>query len=221
MPIGSDLVCDPSFEKCSANEAILRPNGTDLNMLALQYFVEIFSTPILFTGVYLITGNESSYLTETRRYMDRLNVMVWGVPFFFLSWYITFGSDWMPFSLTDEVGVYLIQYWVSNMSPLVHYTGVSVLLGTIFTTDYGENLSQDGYYYCDDDSLSVFNDQCPSEFVSLVYLALYIFQSLWFDYNHIVRGVKAIRHMDPYWNDHRGLLYPSVVYDAGLVSDEN
>ena len=44
--------------------------------------------------------------------------------------------------------------------------------------------------------------------------------ALYFDYNHILRGVRAIRHIDPFWNEHRRFLFPSLLYTFGIVDEE-
>ena len=190
-------------------------------MLGLQYFAEMLSVPIVFTTVLFITGREMNYLLSTRDYMNGLNVLVWGVPFTFVSLYLTFGSDGFLFKFVDEMSIFFIQYWVSNVGLFVHWLEISALFTAIMGHDY--NYQSDDYWgenYCGDYGSFWGGSDCPTRFSAFLALLLHMGLALYFDFNHISRGVDAIRHIDPFWNEHRRFLFPSLFYTFGLVEED-
>ena len=52
-------ICDPSIERCGANDFILRPNSTALELLTLQYFAEMFHTTIALLVAGIFVGNST------------------------------------------------------------------------------------------------------------------------------------------------------------------
>ena len=153
--------------------------------------------------------------------MTGLNMIVYSAPFTFIFLYLTFGSDFFLLKLVDEVSIFLIQYWVSNFALIAHWSSISTIFGVIVSQDY--NYQTDNYYgvnYCESYGSFWGGQSCPSRFVSALYLFLYSGMALYFDFNHISRGVDAIRHIDPFWNDHRRFLFPSLFYTFGIVKEE-
>ena len=139
------MVCDPSLERCSDTEAILRPNSDDLTMLGLQYFVELFSVPLIYSIVFAITGNNLDYFKDARDYVTILSWTVWLFPFTFVFLYLTFGSDFILFRLVDDVTIFMIQYWVSNVAFIAHWSAISAIFSAVVAVDYDfENVD---YYW--------------------------------------------------------------------------
>ena len=190
-------------------------------MLGLQYFAEMFSVPIVWTTIVFITGSETSYLSDMRAYLNNMNVIVWGVPFISVFLYLTFGSDFFLFRWVDEVSVFMIQYWVSNVGFIAHLLAISAIFSAILEADY--TYQSDDYWgdnYCSDYNGLWGGNDCPSTFVSFLYLLIHMGLALYFEFNHISRGVDAIRHIDPFWNEHRRFLFPSLLYTFGIVDEE-
>ena len=148
-------------------------------------------------------------------------MIVWGVPFISVFLYLTFGSDFFLFRLVDEVSIFMIQYWVSNVGFIAHWLAISAIFTAIVEADY--NYQSDDYWapnYCSDYNGLWGGNTCPSKFVSFLYLLIHMGLALYFEFNHISRGIDAIRHIDPFWNEHRRFLFPSLFYTFGIVDEE-
>ena len=111
-----------------------------------------------------ITGSETSYLSDLRNYLWGLNVVVWGVPFISVFLYLTFGSDFFLFRLVDEVSVFMIQYWVSNVGFIAHLLTISAIFSAVVEADY--DYQSDDYWadnYCPGYSSGMWGgSDCPS-----------------------------------------------------------
>ena len=58
------------------------------------------------------------------------------MPFFFLLLYVLLGSEFILFQLVDEVSIFAIQYWVSNLGLYAHVVTTIYILEEIIRLDY-------------------------------------------------------------------------------------
>ena len=66
-----------------------------------------------------------------------LSYLAFNVPFWLTIVYLIFGSKFFLFAWLDEVLVFLIMHWVSNITPLIHIFSIFLLVLYIALSENG------------------------------------------------------------------------------------
>ena len=114
-------MCDPSIEQCESGDALLRPAVWDLVMLALNYFINIF---IVYFSFILAKDLEHEVIKSGKKrgcdeiivesvlviwdWMILASLVIWIPPCTTLTIYMIFGSSFVLFRWTDDLGIWFI-----------------------------------------------------------------------------------------------------------------
>ena len=195
-------LCDPGIEECGPDDSILRPGQTHLVYLNMVYFLNILLMPISIWTFFIYAARYDSNLIDDWNdlwhlllwiVMGMWHALVWILPSLSLSIYMVFGANFFLFSWVDELALYFITSGTRSLSWKTH-----LMCTLIFLLQAIRNG----------------ND------IGLRMLIIYGFYALILERLAWQFGVKAARHIDPFWNEHRGLLYPESFYSYGWVQDE-
>ena len=104
---------------------------------------------------------------------------------------MVFGENFFLFSWTDSLSIYFITDATSRWSFIVHafVSFYSLYSGILGTIE--------------------------ARYIFVGYTPL----AAWLEYLAWKVGVDAVRRVDPSWNEHHGLLYPTFFYSFGWVED--
>ena len=124
------------------------------------------------------------------------------VPFWLSVIYLLFGANFFLLSWVDNVLIFLIKHWASNLAALIFFWQPVVFL-----------------LAWRDDGVS---EQAFSEFHLLMMIFSLAFTGLAWN-KTMYESVGAIRYLDPSWNEVADgeRLWPSIAYGLGLVEKDS
>ena len=124
--------------------------------------------------------------------MIAYHVIIFLPPALTLMLYIVFGSDFFLFAWTDNLSLYFITRGTLDQGFNCHVIN-SLMILLLFLR--------------------------WRKLVELEYWLIYTSMAGALEYWGWKHGVNAARRIDPSWNERRGFLYPSRLYDQGWVQD--
>ena len=190
--------CNPDIETCGNNSSLseveVRPSGADLFHLTFSVFGLEFISPVLITFVSLAIFPEYAFTALNFLVSTYLFAQVYWVPLLLSLLYFIFGDNFFLFNWVDTVLVFLIEYAISNLTPLIFLLGAIVPVLVFLSTPEWRGLTT-------------------------TYLLLYTCHAYFLQVQTMKLSVGAIRHLDPAWErEPLGgyLLWPSVFYWLGI-----
>ena len=126
-----------------------------------------------------------------------LSYFAFNVPFWLTIIYLVFGSEFILFVWLDEVLVFLITHWVSNVTPLVHLFSLFIFL-----------------FY-------IASNQTESDGLKAFFYIMTVLEAL-IGYFYTERTIEssgdACRHLNPQWDfiPRGAKLYPTILYFFGI-----
>ena len=122
-----------------------------------------------------------------------LSYLAYMVPFFLTIIYLIFGSEFILFVWIDEVLIFLITHWVSNITPLIHISSLFMFLLYVMS-DKGTDDNWDIFYY-----------------IMIVFEAMI---GYFYTERTMLSSGDANLHLNPQWDfiPKGAKLYPTILY---------
>ena len=196
--------CNPDIELCTPQEVIIRPKAADLFNLTFSVYGLAIISPVFITfiAVQLFPGVPFDGFTLILFIISTaLFLYTYWIPMLLSLVYFIFKDNFFLFSWVDSVLAFLIEYVISNLTPLYF------ILGAIFPT-------------------IAFVVDSENEWRGLLgtFLILYALHAYFLEVQTMKLSVGAIRYLKPVSWDKEEMgdyLWPAIIYWLGIKEHSN